>query len=926
MLIQTKRLMKRLNKLKVREWRILSLLMLGAFFQGLFFVYLQIPTVEIFLQKKGLFDIGFDFLLVGIILSFVGRITVKLDRRFGYGGVPLCGALFCVLVGLLWATKSSDGNVWLVNALFIYLYTAPILIQKSFFMIARRFIPLRLDSYKFLGVLGCLFLGLIYGAGQISSIQGRHQTLFLMALMSLGALFVLMKILVLMLPVPSESFVKKSGGVQDPAELNLVACLLILSFLFMFCFGGLDYLFYRGLTLSKMRTTLTQIWFYRGILGLGCLALLYRFNYIYNMISGVALLGALFVISGLSFYGDWSAGVRLGVVGVWVLGYLYWGMFLQTLPRLLVLGQGVRIRWHRDVVCVPLAWLFLGSIILNFSPTQGALMLAVGGCLFLLFLFLALVFYDRFFIKMCQMRRWCAGALMALSQKTKQMLRQGVRSKDLDEVLYFFRLMIQTGFPGLRKELAHGLMHPNIQVRLFCVDRLDLYGLTPTTYRQLNYAFHHDQEEKVKTRILAALIHREGEENPTKVFHKFGAYLDDKKLKSGAILGFLKTGGECALLAMDGLQHLAQSTRKEDIFQALDIIDQVPQTGLIRLVLPLLKHADKEVVCRALLTAGVIGHTQSLSFVLSALDEVDLQESALLALKNYGKLALPPIEKMIGNVHVPLARRKKLVLFLAQLSSGEGKQILLRSLNVADQKLRKDILKALWDSKIVWVRNQRQKILLPTLKRDIQRWYWLWENVQKCGQSPDPVLADSFGFLIRSFKDSLNDLRLILLYQLLLLYPNDLVLYAIQMILKKQISAQMNGVELLQDLIPHKLYVSLRPILMAPIEEQEKNGTISLGKTQAYHFLKKLILNPDFELDRWAVAAALYGLKHVGSFDDLAVLKKAFASSFPVVWEAGLDALRYWGDKPRQKAFLKTFVEENPHLSFTHFLKHQEDI
>ncbi len=920
MLLRLKRLLKRFQKLKIQDWRVLSLLMLGSFLQGVFLVYLQIPTIEMFLAHQGLFDIGFDFLLIGILISFIGRITVKLDRRLGYGGVPLSGVLFFVLAGLLWAASSLGVNALFTNSLFIYLYTAPILLQTAFWMIAHRFIPLKLDSYKFIGVLGCSFLGLIYASGQISSIQGRHQTLFTLALIALSALVAVMKVLVWFLPVPNETFVKKSGGVQNHSELKLVAGILSASFLFTVCSGALDYLFYQYLSHVNMRSLLTRIWFYRGIFGLIGLFLLYRFNYIYNMVLGVLVMAVLLALSGLG-----SFGVLIGTVGVWVLATLYWGPFLRTLPRLLTLGQGVRLRWYRDVVVVPLAWIFMGSVILNFSVSHISFGLVLLGLFFLLCLLFSLMLYNGFFIKMCQMKRWCSGTLMAISDSSKALLRQGVRSESIDEVLYFFRLMRQTCFPGLQKELGNGLTHSHPQVRLFCVDQLDFRGLTPRTYRQLKQAFHHEKDEMVRARILAALIHREGEENPTKVFHKFGDYLDDNKLKPGAILGFLKTGGECALLAMDGLQRLSQSSKKEEIFQALDIIEQVPQTGLIRLVLPLLQHKDKTVVQRALLTAGAIGHTQSLSFVLSALDEADLQESALVALKNYGKLALPPIEKMIGNVYVPLSRRKKLVLFLAGLSSGEGKQILLRCLNTSDQKLRKDILKALLDSKIIWVRSQRQKILIPSLQRDIQRWKWLWENMQKCAQAPDPALADSFGFLMRSFEESLSDLHLILLYQIVLLYPNDLVLYAVQMILKKQISAQISGVELLQDLIPKKLYVSLRPILMASIEEQEQNGTMALDKKQAYDFLKTLILQPKFELDRWAMASALYGLKQVGNAKDLPLLKKAFATTESVVWEAGLEALKAWCEKKQQADFLAKILSESPNLAFNHYLKNQEE-
>ncbi len=919
MFIEIKRLLKRLEKIDVKHWRNLILLMLGAFFWGMFLTHLNIASVQLLLQKKGLFDVGFLFICIGVLTSFIGRLTVKLDRRKGYGGVPLSAGLFVVLLALLWMMDSAPKCVG--QFLFVYQYVAPVILQVSFWMIAGRFISLRLDSFKFVGIFACEWLGFLYAGCGLLSATETVQELLVWSLCFLGALILIMKGLVFLSPVPGETFVRKSGGVQDNTESKLVSCIFLMTLIFTTCQAWSDALFYHLLSPMTAGKTLATMWLIKGMLGFILVCLLRHTSYTYHTVIGVLTTGVCFILLGGFSVMQYTGAFYTFFVLMTTLIQIYWPAFLQLLPRLLSLGNGVRIRWYRDVLYGPLGWVLAGATLLSLNTQMISFSLMVFAGLLLGLIGLALSFYNKFFIQMCQNRRWCFGPKMLLSQQAVDLLKKGIESKDVDEVIYFYLLMSQTGYAGLTKQLLKGLHHPDSAVRLFCVQRLDKQGLDSQTYPQIHKAFSTETDQRVRSYLLATLIHRKGEENAGHVFHKFGDYLDDSKLNVGAILGFLQSGGECALLAMDGLQRLSQSKKVSDIFKALEIIEQIPKTGLVRLVLPLLKHPDIEVVKRAIVTAGHIGHTQSLSFILSALDSPELQESALRALKMYDKLMLPPIEKMIGNPNVPFTRRKTLVSFLRYLPSGEGKQILLRQINVADQKLRKEILRAILDSKIVWSARPRKKVLIPSLLQDIQTWHWMNENEQKCAQCPDPVLADSFGFLNRSFMESKNDLRLMILYQLMILYPNDLTNRAIQMILKPQMDYQINGIELLQDLISGSLYQKVYPILMAPWKTPETKGHYALDKKQAYTFLRQLILNPHAPLDRWTIACVLYGLKQVGSKKDLDVLQKVFPYSWQVVQEACLDLLSAWTTPKEQAVFVDKITSENPTLALRYNLK-----
>jgi hypothetical protein len=254
-------------------------------------------------------------------------------------------------------------------------------------------------------------------------------------------------------------------------------------------------------------------------------------------------------------------------------------------------------------------------------------------------------------------------------------------------------------------------------------------------------------------------------------------------------------------------------------------------------------------------------------------------------------------------------------------NSGQGKQVLLRNINIAEQKLRKDILKAILDSDIILISRRRKKALKQNILHDVDRWHWLQNNIQKCCQAPDARLADSFAFLTRSFEDSLQDTRLVILYQLMLLYPDSVIERAIKILLSKQVRLYETALSLLQDLLPHSLWQKLLPVLMNQTEDENQ----PLNVSQAISFLSQLVGHSAFSVDRWVQSCALYGLKQIGNVDLLPVLKTAFHTPWPIVWEAALDDLDAWvQDSTQKKDFLNSVMLQTPNLAFNFYLKQQE--
>ena len=316
-----------------------------------------------------------------------------------------------------------------------------------------------------------------------------------------------------------------------------------------------------------------------------------------------------------------------------------------------------------------------------------------------------------------------------------------------------------------------------------------------------------------------------------------------------------------------------------------------------------------------------------LSFIFQALDKTDLQEEAFQALALYGKKIFPPVEKMLSNPNVSVNRRKALIRFLGLLPSGEGKQVLLRSLYLPDIKLRKEVLQSILDSKIVWVAQKRKRILLDGIKKDILWWHLLNKNIQQCRQPPVSALGDSFAFLRRSFDEMRQDLRTLVLGQLILLKPTILVKKTVGILHGVPSQRFISAAGILQDLLPGRFYRLIKPVLLAPLVDSEEDKALLMDEVEAKHFLEQLILNPSFPVDRWMVASALYGLQKIGDQQSEIVLDTAFSSSSSVVLEAALEVLVHIKpNKKDQEIYLKHQLQQVPKkLNLEAYLKRRKD-
>lgn len=862
-----------------------------ACLKGIALSCFDIAATRLYIEQTALISIGFDFIIIALLMFFIGYETRVLKRRKGYGALMLSGTLLVLLTGVLYGVESHWTAFF--DLLFISKYLIFALFNLSFWTITARFIPLRLDSLKFIFVLGAEFLGYAVAGCSVYFFSFGAYSILYISLFLFLIFYITLYILTLFMPVAREMFIPKTGEVQNFSEQKLVRCIYAFSFFVMTARCLMDYVFYAGLMqhFSELGILkqLALWWGYFGGMALLFILFLYHTRYFYMLLGGMIVLILSVALSAIGVWENHFAFIRAASLMFMLSFSLYFNGYIESLLRPLNLGRKKSINKKRLILVEP-AGFMLGALAVmhvTFFIYQAYVLMALSFLLGVI-LILSLRFYSGLLLKSFQIRKWCGGPLMLASSRVMKYIKENIQNKNADDVIYFLRILEISKHNLYLKNLLKSLKHSSETVRLFSLDKIEKFYNRERYIKTIEFIFQKDESVQVRRKALSLLIQISAELNQKNGTDVYISYLDHRLLKAGALMGFLKTGGNQALLAMDGLQKLVSSKRINDNLLALRIMSEAPSTGLIRLLMMLLKSTNTSVVTEALLTAGKVKHPECLPIILRSLEDLSLRENALVALRSYGVKAYPLIERTLNNPSTPPTQQKALILFLTMQTSGEGKQILLRALRIGNQKLRKTIIQGMIDSGIFWVHKDKYPLLKKGIIKDANRILWLTDFIHKYKQAPVPEASDCFAFLTRAMHVEIVETRESILYQLLLLKDHPLFTKAIRILLSDKQSSYDLALGVLQDMLKADLFKVVRMVALLPLEQKKEVIIPAVSVGTAVEDVSQLIINPPFTLVPWIKTTALYCLRRLGSEEGLPAVLTALKDKNPLVLEAAI--------------------------------------
>lgn len=886
-----KSLISKTINMPLSAFGLLLTVMMTALIKSTLLAFLNIGTFSLYLNELGVTYLAFMFIGGSGVLAVAGYYKLLFERRHGYGSVPLCAGLLLILTGL--TVLMNEPQIWSLNTLLLFTGAAMVLLNASFWAVAARFVPMKLESRKFVAVCCADLLGYAVAGWSAVSLTWDSVYFLIGALIIMTAFVALLKFLVYLNPVPSETFIQKSGGASDSAGKRLVQYLFSYDFLCTAAKGVSVFAFCALLVGQPDKTgKLGLLWGIFGTSGLIMLISLYQTRYLYAILLGILIFAASFMIGAAGVVLD-SYNVTMAAVIIFMLtDHFYVQPFFTVLPRPLAVGRQRRVKWQRLMVIEPMALLSTGIILYYFEAPyiQATLLVLCGVALAMLSVRLVKL-YSAILADSFKRRQWREGPLMIATPKLLNYMLEHLKSDDADEVIYFIRILGIAKHPAFQKNLIKLLKHQNETVRLYALSRIERFYPAGSFYKTIETVMLKDKSDAVRQNALALLMQYDYIEHPEKGVRKYMRWLNDKHLQAGVLTGLLKIGGNAALLAMDTLQNLAFSKDPADNLKALEIIERAPLSGLVRLVEPLLKHPDETVARQALLTAGAMRHPELLSAVFEALDDLNLQETALRSLEMYGKQAFPPLEKMLHNASVPATRQKTLILFLNRLRSGEGKQILLRAMTADNQKLRKSVIQGLLESGIVWIHKNKKVLLTAMLNKDLERVRFELDFIDNQTQAPTHETEESLLFLRRAMLEDVHDTRELILLQLQLLKPHPLFVKAIRVLLSDKTDQYDTALGVIQDFLPHRLYQKIKPIALLPVAPKKMPEEKIVLESSLAKTLNNLLLHSPFALPAWIKATVLYCLRRLGAEEGKPAVIAALNDKNPLVLEAAIWAL-----------------------------------
>ena len=880
-------ILARLRRLKWHDIGQLSAVCVLAFFTGLSIVWYDVVSVSYLLKQMGTLTLGFDYLLVGILWIPTAYYSIILERRRGYGAA--CGGF---VVTLLFAVFAIFGQRYVPDlfseVMFASKYGVLFFINVCFWTIVERFIRISISSLKFLGIVGCELLGFSVASG----VGLVHPELNLVygVLASLALTTILLKILGQVAKVPKETFIKKTGGVQDTSERVILDIVLLLNFLLVLARALIDFGTYQYIVTNdeNVVVVISMIWSLFSAIGVVIMLLFSQTSLLYGTLW--ALLGVSASVCACAFGMLLSNKILLyGGNVCFMLGFCFYAeRYLSLLACPLALGQGIRLKKLKRLLMVPVAFVLAGAMILTLTPNRIIWILFGLGIVLLLSFGISGRLYGRQLIKMCSLRLWRGGQFVLTYPPLKQMVYQGLSKNNPAEVIYFLTILEESRAAGYRACLLEALLNRSISVRLFALKKLAKVSLKTKDRIAIMKLFQQDPCEEIQSLALSLLIVDELERNESRTWKKYKEYLNDKKYVVGACVGFLSGRGAWLNQVIDKVLQLANSKREKDNLMALQIMFLRPRVDWVDAVSNLLNKEHLPTIKAALSVAGKLASPVLLNRVLTLLDEPRWRDPVLEVLDQYGKVAFPTIEKMIVNEDVPLERRRELILFLGRLPSGEGKQILLRALFGANRSLRPSIIETLIDSGIVWIHAERKKLLTNGILLDVKEWKEMHNVLAQTENLSNPKLKKVKTLLSEALNEEMDRARRMILSQLNLYSAQPLFQKAVAILQEDDLNAYLGAVGDLQDMLPSKLYKEVRDILLFPLKQET---LIEEKNIDSVFFLNQFLLNPYAWVNSWMKALALFGWYMLNHNAGLVSVKQELKSHEWIVLETALYAL-----------------------------------
>lgn len=720
-MLQTNKLLSLLN-IQSGEVRLVLLVLAYAILLYAANVLAQTAALSLFLAQFDAQSLPYTYIGLSVAAAAISTAYLKLSERFALPRM-LSGSLGLVLLTLAgyWLSLRLTPANWLTFSLPIYVGVVNTLIFTAFWNLLGRLFNLQqgkrlfglLTSGEHIATTAAGFLAplLVAWLGALDLLG--VSVVFLMG--AWGLLIYLNRTYAAHLHSPSEE--ETTAETPPAANPSLKERYILLIFglytLYMLATYFVDNIFY-----LRVETQYPDEDHLAGFLGFffglgGALSLIVQVFVTGRLFSQYGVRLILLVtplMLGLgaalaALIGAFSGGT---VVLFWLAALTYLAMSVLASPdtaafnvlyQPLPARQRTRLQTILDGVLSPIAGGVAGLILLllgdllGFGPVQLGYVL-----LFLLAGWLAAAVlvsrdYPRKIQQALNQRRLSRESFIRPDRTSLALLQQNLTSPHVGVVLYTLDLLEATAPEAMLACLPSLLAHPEREVRLDTLRRVERLGLTaavPLIQARLK-AEGSRPVQGASLRVLAAL-------GDAAAFEAIYPYLDhpEPDLRQGALVGLLRSGElEAILAAGEKLNELVQSPQPAERQEAAQVLGEAGIGSFYRPLLKLLRDDTPSVRRAALAAAGKMSQPKLWPALIDHLASPQTRGAAAAALVTAGEEVLPQVAAAFEQPHQNRTVLLRLTRVAGRLGGPAALALLKEQLHRPDAELRYEILLAL---------------------------------------------------------------------------------------------------------------------------------------------------------------------------------------------------------------------------------------
>ncbi len=456
-------------------------------------------------------------------------------------------------------------------------------------------------------------------------------------------------------------------------------------------------------------------------------------------------------------------------------------------------------------------------------------------------------------------RRISEDTKLLLSDKASlDVVRQALTNDQADVVIYAMNLLEEDDLEILPNFLPDLLNHPQIEVRLAVLERIERYRLTPALV-QLQHMLRSEEDVAIRGAVLRTLAAVIGPE----FVHEAETYFNapNPTIQREAMVGLLRYGElEGVLSAGQKLLHLVNSPHAAERILAAQVLSEA---GLETYYHPLEKLLhDKEVPVRqaALRAAGQLQNPALWPLVAKALTLAETRQLASDALIKGGAATLPVLSALFDDPNADNNLRTTIARIAGRIGGLEPITFLHQQISFPDQAVRTQILLALSHC-----RYQATAAAIPQIQAQIKveagQATWILATMIDLGEDEVVVL------LQEALYEALFQTQNRLFYLLSYLYDSQSILQA-QAHLTASSQKKAYALEMLDILLDQEAKQMIFPLVDDSLSLKQRLARLNLivpqPRLNQAQRLKEIIQTPETESSRWVKACALYVVGELG--------------------------------------------------------------